>query len=150
MVLKSGLSKDYYCDSRHQDPGAWILKRTGGQGASVSFECVGKMETVSLAVSHTAPAGRVMLVGNPHSDMNLEQDTYWKILRNQLTITGTWNSSFTHQAHDDWHYALERLEKKRVEPDFLITHRFPLAELESGLHIMRDKTEEYGKIISTR
>lgn len=150
MVLKSGLPEDCYCDSRYQDPGEWILKRTEGQGVSVSFECVGKAETVSLAVGHTAPSGRVVLVGNPHSAMNLEQDTYWKILRNQLTITGTWNSSFTHQAHDDWHYILERLEQKRLDPGALITHRFPLAELESGLYIMRDKTEEYGKVISAR
>lgn len=147
LVLKSGLPQSSYCDSKKEEPGAEILEKTGGRGASVFFECVGKEETVSFVVNHTAPAGKVVLVGNPDSDIKLKQDIYWKILRNQLTITGTWNSSFNHQAGDDWQYALKRLEQKRVELDFLITHRFSLKDLEKGLHIMRDKTEEHGKIM---
>lgn len=171
MVLKLGLSEDSYCDSRGQDAGKWLMERTSGAGADVFFECVGKNETLTMAVGHTAPAGKVMLVGNPFSGMHLEKSVYWKILRNQLTVTGTWNSSFTdidsrtkehpseyrtcaeEEAYrcgqeDDWHYVLRRLEQKRISPSELITHRFPLEELRQGFHIMRDKTEDYVKIIA--
>ena len=79
--------------------------------------------------------------------MQLEKSVYWKILRNQLTVTGTWNSSFTHAAEDDWHYVLDRLSQERIAPDKLISHRFPLEELEQGFHIMRDKLEDYVKIL---
>ena len=48
---------------------------------------------------------------------------------------------------DDWNYVLDRLTKKRVVPEELISHRFPLQELGRGFHIMRDKTEDYGKIM---
>ncbi len=48
---------------------------------------------------------------------------------------------------DDWQYVLERLAQKRVSPSCLITHRFPMDELEQGFHIMRDKTEDYIKIM---
>ena len=89
-----------------------------------------------------------MLVGNPFGDMNLDKSIYWKILRNQLTVMGTWNSAFTHEESDDWHYVLNRLEQKRIVPAKLITHRVPLDQLERGLHIMRDKTEDYVKIMS--
>ena len=95
-----------------------------------------------------------MLVGNPFSDMNLEKAVYWKILRNQLTVTGTWNSSFSCQKkklcedlQDDWQDVLERLTHKRIDPAGLITHTFSLEDLEQGFHIMRDKTEDYIKII---
>lgn len=88
-----------------------------------------------------------MLIGNPHAHMTLEKQIYWKILRNQLTIAGTWNSSFTHDPKDDWHYALDRLSRKRISPTELISHTFPLEELEQGFRIMRDKTEDYGKIM---
>ena len=60
---------------------------------------------------------------------------------------GTWNSSFTHENTDDWHYVLSRLEEKRVLPAELITHRYPLEQLEQGFGIMRDKTEDYVKIM---
>ena len=65
-----------------------------GAGVDIFFECVGKNETVTQAVNSTISGGKIMLVGNPHSDMNLEKAVYWKILRHQLLVTGTWNSSF--------------------------------------------------------
>ena len=109
---------------------------------------MGKKETVAQAVDGTAPGGRICLVGNQASDMGLEKAVYWKILRNQLTLTGTWNSSFTGEAADDWHYALERLAAGRIAPEKIITHKFSLEEISKGFHIMRDKREEYGKIIA--
>lgn len=168
MVLKLGVQKSSYCDSRRQDAGKWLMERTGGAGADVFFECVGRNETLTLAIEHAAAAGKVTLVGNPYSDMNIEKSVYWKILRNQLTVTGTWNSSFTdainkhpfehntyaekeipkYSREDDWHYVLRRLEQKRISPADLITHRFSLDELWQGFHIMRDKTEDYVKIVA--
>lgn len=144
---RMGLSGEQYCSSREQDTAQWLARQTGGTGADVFFECVGKNETVSLAAAAGAPGGQVVLVGNPASDMLLERDIYWKILRNQLTLSGTWNSSFTHEAEDDWHYVLDRLSRRCIAPADLITHRFSLEELDSGFQIMRDKSEEYIKIV---
>lgn len=146
-ILELGLPAEAYCDSRAQDAVRWILERTKGRGADVVFECVGRNETVRQAVDSAAPAGRICLVGNPASDMTLEKEVYWKILRNQLTVTGTWNSSFAHDASDDWHYALERLSRRDMAPKQLISHRFALDGLGKGLHIMRDKAEDYVKIM---
>lgn len=61
--------------------------------------------------------------------------------------SGSWNSSFTHEDTDDWHYVLQRLEGKRVEPERLITRLLSFGELQQGLEIMRDKREEYVKIM---
>lgn len=146
-LLKLGLPKDCYCDIRSEDVDVWLSERTGGAGADVFFECVGKNETLVQAVNQTSFAGRIMLVGNPFGDMRLEKAVYWKLLRNQITVKGTWNSSFTGEESDDWHYVLRRLEEKRIAPSELITHRFSMKDLEKGLHIMRDKTEDYVKII---
>ncbi len=142
-----GLPEADYCDSRIQDAGKWIMEQTQGHGADVVFECVGRNETMTQAVDSAAPSGRICLVGNPASDMVLGKDVYWKILRNQLTVRGTWNSSFTHHQADDWHYALELFSQKRIDISRLISHRFPLAELDRGFCIMRDKSEEYVKIM---
>lgn len=147
LALKLGLAEENYCDSREQDVVSWIMERTVGAGADVFFECVGKNETVSQAVAAVAPAGKIMLVGNPYSAMELEKGIYWKILRNQLTIKGTWNSSFTGEGTDDWHYVLAKLEQKKVTPGELISHRFALEELEKGMRIMREKQEDYLKVM---
>ena len=149
-VLKLGLQQECYCDSREQDVPQWVMERTGGTGADAFFECVGRNETFSWAIDLAAPAGKVMLVGNPYSDMELKKETYWKILRNQLTVKGTWNSSFTGEQQDDWHYVLEKLRQRRIAPAELISHRFSMEDLEQGFQIMRDKTEDYVKIMMTR
>ena len=146
-VLKMGLDEDHFCDSTTQDVSQWIVRQTKGVGADVFFECVGKNETFLQAVNLTAPMGRICLVGNPYSHMDLEKSVYWKILRNQITLTGTWNSSFIHEADDDWHYVLQRLEQKKIFPGELISHRFPIEEAEQGFLTMKEKREDYIKIM---
>ncbi|MBD5452420.1 MAG: galactitol-1-phosphate 5-dehydrogenase [Lachnospiraceae bacterium] len=146
-VLKLGLDEKCYCDSRTQNVSEWIMQHTCKTGANVMFECVGRNETISQAIDLTAPMGRICLVGNPYSDMALEKSVYWKILRNQLTVTGTWNSSFVHEKDDDWHYVIERLTQKRISPKELISHELKLCEAESGFLIMRDKREDYIKVM---
>lgn len=147
MAEKLGVMEEFYCDSRRQDQHQWLMERTDGRGVDQYYECVGKSETYELAADGTAPAGRVVLVGNPYSDMMLKKEVYWKILRNQLTILGTWNSSFTQEPGDDWHYVLERLAQGRIAPAGMISHRFALAELRKGLELMRDKREDYVKVM---
>ena len=146
-IIMIGIDENNYCDSKITDVAGWIMEKTDGIGADCIFECIGKNETVSKCIECAAPAGKVMLVGNPYSDMTFVKDIYWKILRNQLTVTGTWNSSFTHEETDDWHYVVDKLAAGKVKPEELISHRFELDEIECGMEIMRDKSEDYVKVM---
>jgi len=150
-AMDLGLSEDRYLDGRLKaDDQLFSLT----SGADLFFECVGRNESASSAVSCCAPGGHILYVGNPHSDMLFERNVYWKILRNQLVLAGTWNSSFDILAKDgrhddDWSYALDRVSGGGLKPDLLITHRLPLAELDRGLKVMRDKTEDFCKVMCT-
>lgn len=155
LVLAMGISEENYCDMRTMDVKAFLKEKTCDLGVAAYFECVGKNETVSLALDTTAPEGRICLVGNPYSDMCFGKETYWKILRKQLMITGTWNSGFygvddDEVMYDDWHYVLHILSAGKVAPQTLITHRFEIEELQKGFEIMRDKSEDYTKIMMVR
>ena len=141
------ISPENYCDSTATDPALWLMSKTNGNGADYIFECVGKNDTYKQAVEMASPKGRVMLVGNPASDMQLGKNTYWKILRNQLSVIGTWNSSFTGEIDDDWHYAINGISSGDIKPSKLISHKLKLDELQNGLHIMKDKTEDYVKVM---
>lgn len=149
-IIEMGIPRTAFCDCRKVDPVDFLMEQTDGIGIDVFFECVGKNETVSQGIQAAAPGGWVQLVGNPASDMHLDRDIYWKVLRNQLTVRGSWNSSFIHDTDDDWHYVLDRLAAGSIHPERYITQRLPLGDLEKGLHIMRDKTEEYLKVMITR
>lgn len=147
LVTDLGILPEHYCDSRTESVDTWLSEKTDFAGVDVFFEAVGKNETISSAILNTAPAGTVQLIGNPASDIQLKKDIYWKILRNQLDVQGSWNSSFLHNEVDDWHYVLRKLSEKKIEPEKFITRRFAFGELKQGLLIMRDKLEEYAKIM---
>lgn len=146
MALKLGLPLERFGDIRNIDVKDWLSEQTEGAGADVCFECVGRNETVVQAIYGMAPGGKLCMVGNPASDMEIPKDIYWKILRNQLTVCGTWNSSFGVDK-DDWNYVLSRLKDGRIAPQQLISHRFSKEKLIDGFTLMRDKKEEYGKVM---
>lgn len=149
-ALKTGLPEENFCDSAVQDTQGWIMERTGGKGADVFFDCAGTNDTLSYALSGAAAGGAVQLVGNPAADMELSRALYSRILRRQLTIKGTWNSSFGHDGKDDWHYVLERLGQGKICPERLVTHRMPFGELQKGFDLMHDKSESYVKVMGIR
>lgn len=153
-VRQLGVPESDCYDTRDGDVGKWLMERTKKMGPDVFFECVGKKETISLAVDSAAPAGHICLMGNPYTDLTLDKMVYWKILRNQLHIMGTWNSSFRgvkdkdSTEEDDWHYVLRRIRQGRINPAQLITHRYPLEKLGQGFEIMRNKSEDYVKVMA--
>ena len=155
-ILALGIPEDCYYDNLRTETDNQGREKTdcrnmdhikNSGGADVVFECVGRTQTYADAIDIAAPMGKIMLVGNPYSDMTLPRNTYWKILRNQLTVKGTWNSSFTGSPDDDWHYVLSLIKDGIINPGQFISHRFPLADLKKGLYIMHNKSEEYGKIM---
>lgn len=155
-ALEVGVLPENFCDSRTEEVRAWVQNRTQGNGADVVFECIGKKDTIAQSIDLAAAGGSVCMVGNPQSDVVLPRDAYWKILRRQLRITGTWNSSFdisggtdelSAEKNTDWKYVLQLLTDQRIRPEQLISHRLKLEELTRGLLIMRDKSEDYLKVM---
>lgn len=160
-AINMGIPKENYCDAKTQDVKNWVLKKTEDYGADILFECIGKNETISLVIDMAAPSANICMVGNPYSDMKFDQNTYWKILRLQLNVTGTWNSSFTggnldadasdiigtDVVFDDWRYVINRLSLNKINPEKFITHRLRPDELNKGFEIMKNKTDNFVKIM---
>ena len=92
------------------------------------------------------PFGKIVLMGNPSRGVELTQQEYWYILRKELQLFGTWNSSFG-EKQNDWKEALRAMSEGIIEPERLITHRFPLEEHRTALTLMRDRKEFYQKVM---
>lgn len=103
----------------------------------VVLECVGSKDSVSQAVVMAKRGGSIVFTGNPASDILLEKNIYWKILRNELTIYGTWNSSYS-ETVNDWVTALAFLKENQDSVSGLITHTFPLSESTQAFETLRD------------
>lgn len=114
----------------------------------VVLEAVGTNDAIDFAISVVKPAGKLVLMGNPEGDINLSQNTYWRILRKQLHIVGTWNSVYENGAKCDWSEVVETLNNKEIKAEQLISHRFDSKHLGEGLQLMLNHKEPYCKVMT--
>ena len=136
LVEKCGL--DYI---NHQDS-----KKT--KQYDIVLEAVGTPDAVEQSILSTKPGGTVVFMGNPSGEISLSQNVYWRILRKQLTIRGTWNSSYDGVNISDWTEAIEALQKEEITIDALITHCYPQDKFVDGLELMRNASEPYCKVMT--
>ena len=115
----------------------------------VVLEAVGTPSAIEMAIHATRPGGTTVFMGNPSGDINIAQNTYWRILRKQLKIVGTWNSAYDGTNPSDWTEAVNALAKNEVNVAPLISHCYPQEELAKGLELMRDHQEPYCKVMTT-
>lgn len=115
---------------------------------NVVVEAVGSGDAVNWAIEHTKPGGTLVLMGNPDGDILLPQGNYWKILRRQLRITGTWNSSYEQQDNCDWSEVITAVKNQKIKADVLVTHFLNQERLPEGLELMRKHCEPYCKILT--
>ena len=118
-------------------------------GTDGSYDCVieavGSEKALEESLSLAAPGGTVLLMGNPDGDRTLPQNLYWSILRKQLTLTGSWNSSFGGQK-SDWRKTVLAISDGVLVVKPIISRTLEVDELDRGLALMRDKRETYCKI----
>lgn len=145
--LVAGLTDCTFCNCHVIDPVDFVKKQTDCAGVDIVFECVGVKDSINSAISLARAGGQVVFVGNPAGDIVFDKQIYWKILRQQLVIYGTWNSSFTKEEGDDWHMAVRAIQEGKIRPSAQITQRFAFDMLHEGLKEMQDKTVFTNKVM---
>lgn len=134
------------CNSSKEDIKEWIQEKTNGQGVDISIEGTGASSSLNSCIEITKKSGTILALGNPHDDIILEKSTYWKILRNQLKLIGTWNSEFNTE-QSDWLKIRNLITEGKLDLSPLITHRLHFKDLIKGLNIMNDKNKYSNKIM---
>lgn len=134
------------CNSTQENVENWIKEKTNNLGVDISFEGTGVSTSLNICLNITKKSGKVVTLGNPHGDMTLDKATYWKILRNQLTLIGTWNSEFNTE-HSDWEQIKEYIIQGKLDLASLITHRLNFEQLLEGLNIMKNSNIYSNKIM---
>ena len=133
-------------NSRETDPVEYIRTQTGGRGADACIEGAGVAQTWEQALKAVKSFGTGVSMGNPAGDMTLTQKGYWEILRKQLTLKGTWNSSYN-DVRNEWRTALAAIASHRIDVRPLISHRFPLSEADKAFGVMRERKEFFNKVM---
>lgn len=96
-----------------------------GLGVNAFVDASGVAQAVYQGIKAVGPAGRVLLVGLGHDDMNLPVS---HIQNNEIWVTGVFRYANT------WPTGIELVASGKVNLDVLVTHTFGLNEVEEALN----------------
>ncbi len=125
---------DAYIDSSTEDVVARCLAETGGEGPNIVITACGSVEAHEQAVAMVAHRGYVNLFGGLSKDarpMSLLSNT---VHYKECFVTGSHGS--VPRQHE---LAVQLLEKGMVRVKPLITHHFPLADIQEGFRVMESR-----------
>ena len=116
------------------DPGATaagtveqVLARTG-RGVDAAVEAGGLPATLLQALEATAPRGQVLILGDLKGDVTVPRALISSLIRRELTVYGTWNSTIAPAGHSEWDMVVDAVATGRIAVDPLISHAAPLEQ----------------------
>lgn len=118
----------------------------GGQKINTVIEASGAGAALNDAIERCEPFGTIVLVGHGKKDTVIPHGLFVKILRKQLTITGSWNSD-RNDENDDWSDSIIAMSQGKIDPKRLITHKIPLECSDKAFRIIGEGKEFYNKIM---
>ncbi len=141
------LGFEYVCHTITEDGPAYIEKVANGKLADVVVEATGASTAFDQCVQSIKTFGRVVLLGNPHSDMSLSKKNYDVFMRKEGTISGIFNSVYKHYPKNEWEVTARAIADGKLQLKQLVTHRVQLEELISAFDMIHEKKEFYCKVL---
>ncbi len=115
-----------------------ITAVTANRGADISFEAVGKNESVNIAIDVLRKGGKAILVGNTSAKVEFPLQ---KVVTRELKVSGSC------AIRGEYEVVLNLLETGKISVDDQISAVVPLSEGAKWFDKLYRKTEELNKII---
>lgn len=131
---------DYIVDITKEDPVAAVLAITDGFGVDEVFECSGASVAPVQGMKMLKRGGKMGLVGHYHDD-DLKIPNLTDMISNELTIYGSRANPGVSKA------VISMLERKVINGDTLVTHRFPLEQYETALDVFVGRKDRSLKVV---
>ena len=116
-----------------------ILDATNNNGVDVVLEFSGNNQALNQGLEVITPGGRISILGiyEKRVSIDLNKEVIFKKIR-IYGITGR-------KVFSSWHKTSRFLSSGIVNPDPILTHKFPLKDYEKGIKLMREG--KCGKVI---
>lgn len=119
---------DYVIDARSAAPHDAILEFTDGAGVDLAVESAGSPITSSQVLALPRKGGEVVYLGIPYADISIERFYFEKIVRNELTIHGSWNALSAPFPGKEWTNTIYYMKTGQLSGEKMISHHVPLSE----------------------
>ena len=141
------LGADLCINGMEQDAVEAVLEATHGQGADIAMETAGSKITQEQCLLVTKKRGKVGYLGIARSDILLKEKSFESIFRHELTLRGFWNSYSAPFPGDAWMKSIEAFQDGKIKLAPLISHCFPLPKVAAAFKMIKERREEYNKIL---
>lgn len=132
-----------------ENPVAAILAATDGRGADACIEISGNRGAQVQAIDAVRKMGRVVYCGISYDELVIPNKTLNRILRGELQLRGSWNSSIAPLPINEWKSSLMFIADGRIRLDPLISHHFRLEDCQAAFNMMYNRTEIFTKVMFT-
>lgn len=124
-----------------------VMDSTGGRGADIVIEAVGRRETIEHAIDVAAPFGNVVFFGLPDTSQAVPF-SYAKFFLKQLRMYGVVGA----QAEEDlssFHKALDWIARREIDVGTMVSHRLSLEDIERAMVLAHERDEDALKVALT-
>ena len=111
------------------------------------LEVAGYPVTANLAVQLAGPGGHVVFVGIPSGDINLVGKSFSHLLRQEISLHGSWNSFGAPFPGRQWTVTLDKLGSGALRWEFMISHELGLDALPGMMEKFRERKEFISKVM---
>lgn len=119
----------------------------GSQPAHVVVEASGNSNAFNQCVQSVGTFGRIILLGNPLSDMKVDKRNYDQFMRKEAQIIGVFNSVYKKYSLDEWKNTANALKNGDLNLAPLVTHKVGFDELIDAFHMINNNEEFYCKVM---
>ncbi|OCA86053.1 galactitol-1-phosphate 5-dehydrogenase [Bacillus sp. FJAT-27225] len=113
----------------------------------IVYETAGSNITQVQAVEFARKKGKVVFIGTCTKDVVFKAESFEKILRNELEITGSWMSYSSPFPGYEWTAGLRYMATKEIDVTPLITGKFKLEDKEIPFEKMVEKDSDQIKLL---
>lgn len=133
---------DAVCCASDQDAVAAVESLTGAAMADIVIEAVGHKDfALNLCISLCRYGGQILTFGVPHE--SVDGLRWYELMQKNITISTSLNPDFA----VDFPLAMQLIAEKRIDLRPLITHRFPLAEIQTAFETFYEKKDGAQKVL---
>jgi threonine dehydrogenase-like Zn-dependent dehydrogenase len=138
------MGADEVIDFTQEDPVAAIKRLTGGRGVDVAIEALGKPETFQWCLEATRPGGIVSSLGVYGGKLEIPVEPFVYGIGDKRILT-----TLCPGGKERMRTLMELVRHGRLDLSKLITHRFPLAQIEEAYELFSNQRDGVVKVAIT-
>ena len=144
LNLSREMGADEVIDFTQEDPVAAIKRLTGGRGVDVAIEALGKPETFQWCLEATRPGGIVSSLGVYGGKLEIPVEPFVYGIGDKRILT-----TLCPGGKERMRTLMELVRHGRLDLSKLITHRFPLAQIEEAYELFGNQRDGVVKVAIT-